>query len=36
MEFLGYERRDGTVDVRNYVALVPSGRCANGLTGSLH
>ncbi len=36
MEFLGYERPDGTVGMRNYVALIPAGRCANGLTSSLY
>lgn len=29
MEFLGYRRPDGTVGVRNLVALIPAGRCAN-------
>ncbi len=31
MEFLGYERPDGSVGARNYVALIPAGRCANEL-----
>jgi altronate dehydratase large subunit len=35
MEFLGYERPDGTVGVRNYVALVPAGRCANELAARI-
>ena len=29
MEFLGYERPDGSVGVRNHVAVISSGRCAN-------
>jgi altronate dehydratase large subunit len=29
MEFLGYRRPDGSVGVRNLVALIPAGRCAN-------
>jgi altronate dehydratase large subunit len=29
MEFLGYRRQDGSVGVRNLVALIPAGRCAN-------
>jgi altronate dehydratase large subunit len=29
MEFQGYRRPDGSVGVRNLVALVPAGRCAN-------
>ncbi len=29
MEFMGYKRPDGTVGVRNLVALIPAGRCAN-------
>lgn len=32
MEFLGYERPDRSVGVRNYVALIPAVRCANELT----
>lgn len=32
MEFLGYERPDGSVGARNYVALIPAVRCANELT----
>ncbi len=35
MEFLGYERPDGTVGVRNYVALIPAGRCANELAARI-
>lgn len=31
MDFLGYRRPDGTVGTRNYVALIPAGRCANEL-----
>ena len=34
-EFLGYERPDGSVGVRNYVALIPAGKCANGLAASI-
>lgn len=29
MEFLGYERPDGSVGVRNHVTVISSGRCAN-------
>ncbi|MBM4448615.1 MAG: altronate dehydratase [Chloroflexi bacterium] len=29
MEFFGYERPDGSVGVRNHVAVISSGRCAN-------
>jgi altronate dehydratase large subunit len=29
MEFLGYERPDGSAGVRNHVAVISSGRCAN-------
>jgi len=29
MEFLGYERPDGSVGARNHVAVISSGRCAN-------
>jgi len=35
MEFLGYERPSGTVGVRNYVALIPAGRCANELAARI-
>lgn len=29
MHFLGYQRPDGSVGIRNMVALIPAGRCAN-------
>jgi len=29
MEFQGYRRPDGSVGIRNVVALIPAGRCAN-------
>ncbi len=35
MEFLGYERPDGSVGVRNHVAVISSGRCANELTATI-
>jgi len=35
MEFLGYERPDGSVGVRSYVALIPAGRCANELAARI-
>jgi len=35
MEFLGYERPDGLVGVRSYVALIPAGRCANELAARI-
>lgn len=31
MEFLGFERSDGSVGVRNHVVVIPAGRCANEL-----
>jgi len=35
MEFLGYERHDGSVGVRNYVAVISSGRCANEIAATI-
>jgi len=35
MEFLGYERPNGTVGVRNYLAVIPAGRCANELAARI-
>ena len=35
MEFLGYQRPDDAVGVRNYVALIPAGRCANELAARI-
>jgi len=35
MEFLGYERPDGTVGVRNHVVVIPAGRCANELAATI-
>jgi len=35
MEFLGYERPDGSVGVRNYVAVISSGRCANEMAATI-
>jgi len=35
MEFLGYERPDGSVGVRNHVAVISSGRCANEMTATI-
>jgi len=35
MEFLGYERPGDLVGVRNYVALIPAGRCANELAARI-
>lgn len=35
MEFLGYERPDGSVGVRNYVAVISGGRCANELAAKI-
>lgn len=32
--FRGYERQDGTVGVRNHVALIPSVACANGVVAA--
>ena len=29
MEFLGYERPDGSVGVRNYIMILPANRCSN-------
>jgi len=31
MEFMGYERPDGSVGIRNHVAVISSGRCGNEL-----
>ncbi len=33
--FLGYERPDGSVGVRNYVAVLPSVACANGVVAAI-
>jgi altronate dehydratase large subunit len=35
MEFLGYERPDGSVGIRNHVAVISSGRCANELAATI-
>lgn len=35
MEFLGYERPDGSVGVRNHVAILSSGRCANEMAATI-
>ena len=35
MEFLGYERPDGSAGVRNHVAVLSSGRCANGIAAQI-
>ena len=35
MEFLGYERPDGSVGARNYLAVIPAGRCANALAARI-
>jgi altronate dehydratase large subunit len=29
--FLGYERPDGSAGIRNYMAVIPSVACANGV-----
>jgi altronate dehydratase large subunit len=33
--FRGYERPDGTVGARNYVAIIPSVACANGVVSAI-
>ncbi|TAL33651.1 MAG: altronate dehydratase [Spirochaetes bacterium] len=33
--FLGYERKDGTVGTRNYVAIIPTVSCANGVVAAI-
>ena len=33
--FMGFGRPDGTVGVRNYVAIIPSVACANGVAGAI-
>jgi altronate dehydratase large subunit len=33
--FLGYERPDGSVGTRNYVAIIPSVACANGVVAAI-
>ena len=35
MEFLGYERPDGLVGVRNHVVVIPAGRCSNELAATI-
>jgi altronate dehydratase large subunit len=35
MEFLGYERPDGSAGVRNHVAVISSGRCANEIAATI-
>ena len=35
MEFLGYERPNGTVGVRNHVVVIPAGRCSNELAATI-
>jgi len=35
MEFLGYERPDGSVGVRNHVAVISGGRCANEMAATI-
>ncbi|MFC1993626.1 UxaA family hydrolase, partial [Chloroflexota bacterium] len=35
MEFLGYERPDGSVGVRNYVMVLPANRCSNELAARI-
>jgi altronate dehydratase large subunit len=33
--FLGYERSDGSVGIRNHVAIIPSVACANGVVAAI-
>ena len=33
--FLGYERPDGSAGIRNYVAVIPSVACANGVVSAI-
>lgn len=35
MEFLGYERPDGSVGIRNHVVIISSGRCANEMAATM-
>ncbi|MGB2827939.1 MAG: UxaA family hydrolase, partial [Dehalococcoidales bacterium] len=35
MEFMGYERPDGSVGIRNHVAVISSGRCANEMAATI-
>jgi altronate dehydratase large subunit len=35
MNFLGYERPDGSVGVRNHVVVIPAGRCSNELAATI-
>jgi len=35
MEFCGYERPDGSVGIRNHVAVISSGRCANEMAATI-
>jgi altronate dehydratase large subunit len=33
--FMGYERPDGSAGVRNYVVVIPSVACANGVVAAI-
>jgi altronate dehydratase large subunit len=35
MEFMGYERPDGSAGIRNHVAVISSGRCANEMAADI-
>ncbi len=35
MEFLGYERPDGSVGIRNHVAVLSAGRCGNEMAATI-
>ena len=35
MDFLGFQRTDGSVGIRNHVAVISSGRCANEITATI-
>ncbi|MEE9365209.1 MAG: UxaA family hydrolase [Dehalococcoidales bacterium] len=35
MEFLGYERPDGSVGIRNHVAIISGGRCGNEMAATI-
>ena len=34
-EFMGYERADGSVGIRNHVVVIPSVSCANGVVAEI-
>ena len=35
MDFLGFQRTNGSVGIRNHVAVISSGRCANEMAATI-